>query len=121
MADDLYLHCGGWHMRADAKTDGALLIGEAYPAAWKKINLETNGHPTHWIWVTDSAKQEHPVRCVLPLQGDESQPVRDRVVATLENVSLQLHGEPVVKLLTLPPETPIELAAEQPNSVESDI
>ncbi len=96
MADDLYLHCGAYQMRDDAKTSGALLIGEAFPAAWKKINLEQHGNPTHLVWVTDSPKQEHPVRCVLPLQGDELMSVQERVVLTLDSVALKLHGEPVL-------------------------
>lgn len=91
---ELFLHCAGWHMKDDAKTDGALFQGEAYPVAWTKQDVRTNGHPTHWIWVNDSDKQEHPVRCVLPLSGDETMSVEQRVVATLTSVSLQLIEQP---------------------------
>lgn len=91
---ELFLHCAGHHMKHDAKTDGALFTGEAFPVAWTLADVRTNGRPTHFIWVNDSDKQEHPVRCVLPLCGDESATIKDRVLATLTSVSLQMIEQP---------------------------
>lgn len=113
---ELFLHCAGHHMKADAKADGALFTGEAYPVAWTKADVRTNGRPTHFIWVNDTDKQEHPVRCVLPLQGDESLTVKVRVVETLKNVSLQLIeqlAEPTLTPTPAPVPVPVDSDAHE--------
>lgn len=100
---DLFLHCGNWHFRDVAKTENPIFEGEAFPVAWNQGDLKTNGGPTHKVWVNGSDKLAHPVRCVLPLQGDETMSTKDRVVKTLTSVSLQLIPQPQATVDTVSP------------------
>lgn len=105
----LYLHCAGWNWKKDAKTENALFTGEAFPTAWGSEGLKTSGKPSHFIWVNDTDKIEHPVRCVLPLQGHDSQSIKDRVAETLKSVSLELIPQPDPPQKPIPATPPVEV------------